>query len=170
MTMLRPCFRLLNKPRIISGSFLVATVGVALLLSSPPHAAADSAPDWLRTTAQEKLPAYVDEPIAVVLLDEFQIAVQDNGEIEVRHRVAYKLLRPEARNRYGYAAVNFDNQTKVSSLKAWTITSDGHEFALSDKDVMETALSGDAFFSDDRTKVLRFPEANAGSIVGYEYV
>jgi hypothetical protein len=170
MTMLRPCFKLLSKPRITSGSFLAAAVGVALLLCSLPLAAADSAPDWLRATAQEKLPAYVDEPIAVVLLDEFQIAVQDNGEIEVRHRVAYKLLRPEARYKYGYAAVNFDNETKVSSLKGWTITPDGHELALSDKDVLETALSGDAFFSDDRAKVLKFSEANAGSIVGYEYV
>jgi hypothetical protein len=66
--------------------------------------------------------------------------------------------------------VNFDNETKVSSLKAWTITPDGHEFAVSEKDALETALSADAFFSDDRAKLLKFPEANAGSVVGYEYI
>src|SRR5690242_14850076 len=170
MTMLKPCFKLLNKPRITSSSLLVAAVGVALLLGSPPNAAADSAPDWLRATVHEKLPAYVDDPIAVVLFDEFQVAVQDNRQIEVRHRVAYKLLRPEARYRYGFAVVNFDNETKVSSLKASTITPDGHEFAVSERDALETALSGDAFFSDDRAKLLKFPEANVGSIVGYEYV
>src|SRR5579862_1133975 len=170
MTMLKPCFRRLNQPRIISASFVLAVVGAALLLNSPPNAAADSAPDWLRATAQEKLPTYVDDPIAVVLFDESQVAVQDNGKIEVRHRVAYKLLRPEARSRYGYAAVNFDNETKVNSFKAWTIAADGREFAVSEKDALETALSGDAFFSDDRARVLKLPEANVGSIVGYEYV
>jgi transglutaminase-like putative cysteine protease len=168
--MLKPCFRSLNQPRIISAFFIVAAFAAALLLNSPPNVAADSAPDWLRATAQEKLPTYADDPIAVVLFDESQVAVQDNGKIEVRHRVAYKLLRPEARSKYGYAAVNFDNETKVSSFKAWTIAADGREFALSEKDALETALSGDAFFSDDRAKVLKFPEANVGSIVGYEYV
>jgi len=170
MTMLKPCFKWLNKRRIISSSFLVLAVGVALLLNPPPNAAADSAPDWLRATVHEKLPAYADDPIAVVLFDEFQVTVQDNHEIEVRHRVAYKLLRPEARYKYGYAAVNFDNETKLSSLKAWTIRPDGQEFAVSGKDALETALSGDEFFSDDRAKVLKFPEANAGCIVGFEYI
>ena len=167
--MLKSCFKWLNRPKIISISFLAAAVGVALL-SFPPDAAADSAPDWLRAAVHEKLPAYANDPVAVVLFDESQVAVQDNAEIQVRHRVAYKLLRPEARSRYGYAVVNFDNETKVSSFKAWTITPDGHEFAVSEKDALETALSADAFFSDDRAKLLRFPEANVGSIVGYEYV
>src|SRR5690242_9701172 len=169
MIMLKSCFKWLNRPKIISVPFLAVAVGVALL-SFPPDAAADSAPDWLRATVHEKLPAYANDPVAVVLFDESQVAVQDNAEIQVRHRVAYKLLRPEARSRYGYAVVNFDNETKVSSFKAWTITPDGHEFAVSEKDALETALSADAFFSDDRAKLLKFPEANVGSIVGYEYV
>ena len=69
--------------------------------------------------------SHADNPIAVILLDEQQTTVQNNGEIDVRHRLAYKLLRPEAQDSYGYASVGFDNEAKVTSFKAWTITPDG---------------------------------------------
>src|ERR1700733_15280553 len=71
------------------------------LLCAPGRPAADSAPDWLRALAREKLPNYPDNPIAVQLLDEYQTTVMEGGEIDTRHRVAYKLLRPEARQEYG---------------------------------------------------------------------
>ena len=62
------------------------------------------------------------EAVAVVLLDDVQTVVKDNGEIETTHRCAYKLLRPEAREDYGHAFVEFDNETKVSFFRAWTIS------------------------------------------------
>ena len=66
--------------------------------------------------------------------------------------------------------VRFDNQTKISSFKAWTITPDGHEIEVKEKDATENGLSTDEVFSDEREKVLAFPEANPGSVVGYEVV
>ena len=60
---------------------------------------ADSAPDWLRSAAKEKLGDYSKDTVAVVLLDDRQTTVKDNGEIETRYRRAYKLFRPKlARN------------------------------------------------------------------------
>jgi hypothetical protein len=135
-----------------------------------PRAAADSAPDWLRAAAREKLPDYPPETVAVILIDELQTTVQDNGEINTRHRVAYRLLRPEAKDQYGYVSVPFDNETKVTSFNAWTITADGHEFALKDKDSVERSTSTYEVFTDDKEKIQRFAEANPGSVVGYEYV
>jgi len=119
---------------------LLASVAAVALLCTVPRAAADSAPDWLRTLAQEKLPAYPTDTIAVRLLDELQTTVLNNGEIDTRRRIAYKLLRPEARDEYGFAIVHFDNETKVASFNAWTITPDGREFALKDKDSVETSF------------------------------
>jgi transglutaminase-like putative cysteine protease len=136
----------------------------------PPAAAADSAPDWLRTLAHEKLPDYPDNPIAVQLLDEYQTTVLDSGEIDTRRRIAYKLLRPEARDQYGYAEVPFDNETKIISFNAWTITADGHEFALKDKDAFERDTSTYEVYSDDKEKFQKFTDANPGNVVGYEYV
>jgi hypothetical protein len=149
---------------------LLASMAAIALLFSAPLATADSAPDWLRAAAREKLPDYPPDTIAVVLLDELQTTVLDHGEIDTRHRMAYRLLRREAKDEYGYAGVPFDNETKVTSFNAWTITSDGHEFALKDKDSMETSTSTYEVFSDERMKLQKFPEANPGSVVGYEYV
>jgi Domain of Unknown Function with PDB structure (DUF3857)/Transglutaminase-like superfamily len=160
---------MIKVPRLTkSAALTVATLAVAFL--SAPRVRADSAPDWLRAAARQALPAYADNPIAVVLLDEQQTTVQNNGEIDVRHRLAYKLLRPEAQDRYGYAAVQFDNETKVTSFKAWTITPDGHELSEGEKDAVETSMSTFEVFSDDKAKVLKFQEAIPGSVVGYEYV
>jgi len=142
----------------------------AAIFSGAPRACADSAPDWLRALAREKVPDYPDNPIAVELLDEYQTTVLDSGEIDTRHRVAYRLLRPEARDEYGFAVVQFDNDTKVLSFNAWTITADGHEYALKDKDALETSTSTYEVFSDDKAKYLKFTDANPGNVVGYEYV
>jgi len=169
--MLKSCSKRANRPKTTSLLARLAWIAVMGLACVVPRAGADSAPDWLRAAAQQKLPAYPDDPIAVTLLDELQTTVKDNGEIEQRHRVAYKLLRPEARDaEYSYAAVSFDNETKVSSFKAWTITSTGHELALGDKDALETSLSTYEVFTDIRARVMKFLEANPGSVVGYEYV
>jgi transglutaminase-like putative cysteine protease len=167
----RYCYRVPFQQKTTSVAFLIVCSAVVVLLSFAPGAnAADSAPDWLRALAQEKLPAYGKDPIAVELLDELQTTVQDNGEINTRHRVAYKLLRPEARDNYGYVGVPFDSQTKIISFKAWTITPTGHELALSEKDSVETSTSTYEVFSDDKVKVLKVSDAEPGSIVGYEYV
>ncbi len=171
MTLRPSCFRPAASSGIVRLVAFIALCGAfAALCAAPPADAGDSAPDWLRALSREKLPDYPDHPIAVQLLDEYQTTVLDSGEIDTRHRVAYKLLRPESRDDYGYAGVPFDNETKVTSFNAWTITADGHEYALKDKDSVETSLTTYEVFSDLKAKVLKFTDANPGNVVGYEYV
>jgi hypothetical protein len=131
---------------------------------------ADSAPDWLRAAAQQRLPEYDKDTVAVILLDETQTTVHDNGEIDTLHRGAIRLLRPDARLEYGGKAVPFDKETKVSYLKAWTIEANGHEIAVGEKEVTEYGFLADIEYTDVRVKALQFPEANPGNVVGYEYV
>jgi len=152
----------------------LAALGVMVLTSGFSRFSApvfaDTAPEWLRAAAHQTLPDYPKDTIGVVLLDEEQTTVKDNGDIETRHRLAYKLLRPEARDKYGYAVVQFNNETKVSFFKAWTITADGKEMELKEKDAAEYSLTSFEVFSDARAKVIKCPAADPGSIVGYEYV
>jgi transglutaminase-like putative cysteine protease len=136
----------------------------------PPARAADSAPDWLRAAAQQKLPDYDEDTVAVILLDETQTTVHDNGEIDTLHRGAIRLLRPEARREYGGIEVPFDKERKIAYLKAWTIESTGHEIAVGEKDAIEHGYLSDLEYEDVRVKALQFPEANPGNVVGYEYV
>jgi transglutaminase-like putative cysteine protease len=161
-------FKMPNPLKISIG---VAVAVMALTLACAlPCRAGDTAPDWLRTAAQQNLPEYPKEAVAVVLLDEQQIVVKDNGEIDVRHRRALKILRPGRNDEYDYAVVPFDNQTKVSYFGAWTITATGQQIELKEKESSEAGLEDYEVFSDHRIKFIRFAEANVGSVVGYEYV
>lgn len=166
----RSCFRTVYRAEATRRAALLALFAALVFCSCAVPSRADSAPDWLRGAAQETLPDYPDSPIAVVLLNEVQTTVEANGQVESRHRVAMRILRPQGQDEYGFAGVPFDNQTKIGSFKAWTITADGHEFALTDKDAIETSVSTYEVFTDDRVKVMKFSEAVPGSVVGYEYV
>lgn len=167
MTMRRSYFKARSRLATIS---IAAAIAIAAWMWRPAQVAADQAPDWLRAASQDKLPDYPKETEAVVLLEEQYTTVKDNGEIETRCRRAYKLLRPEGREGYGGVAVNFDNETKLTYLKAWTITADGAAIELKEKEAVEAGLSSYEIYSDKRVKYLKFPEANPGSVVGYEYV
>src|ERR1700734_1959914 len=117
-----------SRLKIISAFALAMSAVVAgILLWGPRRAQADNAPDWLRAAAQDKLPNYPADTVAVILLDEQQTIVKDNGEIETRYRRAYKLLRPEARKEYGGGAVHFYQETKISFFKAWTVMPEGRK-------------------------------------------
>lgn len=149
--------------------FVAGLLAAALLGAVVPASAADKAPDWMREAARQTLPTYPPETEAVVLLDECITTVKDKGEIETLYRRAYKILRPEAREEYGGVRVDFDNETKLSYLKGWAIPANGPEYAVSDKEAVESGW-GEDLYSDKRYKVLRLPAVEPGSIVGYEYV
>jgi hypothetical protein len=176
MTMRKSFCKMLNLQKItrsFTAAALLALAAVTLAAALSwfsPSVFADTAPDWLRAAAHQTLPEYPKDTVAVVLLDEEQTTVKDNGDIETRHRRAYKLLRPEARDKYGYAAVEFDNQTKLTFFKAWTITANGQEMELKEKDAVEFSLTSFEVFTDERAKGIKFSAADPGSIVGYEYV
>src|SRR6202041_585636 len=176
MTTLKSFCKMRNLPKItkpvaVAALTTLAAVALAAALSCfSPRVFADTAPDWLRAAAHQTLPEYPKDTIAVVLLDEEQTTVKDNGDIETRHRRAYKPLRPEARDKYAYAFVQFNNDTKLSFFKAWTITANGQEMELKEKDAVEFSLSSFEVFSDLRGKGIKFSAADPGNIVGYEYV
>ena len=73
--------------RLASGAAGIATLAVVVsstiaLWHANSVLAADSAPDWMRAAAQDKLPEYAGDTVAVILLDEQYTTVKDNGEIE----------------------------------------------------------------------------------------
>jgi hypothetical protein len=167
MTMPKWSFKMPN-PLTIRRAAFWAAVAVALLPLSVR--AADSAPDWLRAAAQQKLPDYDKETNAVVLLSETQTTVRDNGDIETLHRGAIRILREEGRRQFEFVSATFDKDTKISYMKAWTIESNGHDLAVPDKDAIETGYLTDEVYEDVKMRSMRFLEANVGNVVGYEYV
>jgi len=125
-------------------------------------------PDWLKQAAQAPLPTYPDDTDAVVLLDERLTTVSPAGEIRTTYRKAYKILRPEGRS-WGTLYVYFDNETQLTFLKAWSITSQNVEYEVKKSDAIETAAFSEGLYADTRYLVLQIPAAQPGNVIGYEY-
>jgi hypothetical protein len=94
--------------------------------------------------------------------------VQDDGEIKTRYRKAYKILRPGGRG-YGIVSVYFDNETRLTFLKGWSIPARGEEYELKEKDAIETTPFEGILYQDTRMKYLSIPAAEPGSVVGFEF-
>ncbi|MGB6265066.1 MAG: DUF3857 and transglutaminase domain-containing protein, partial [Candidatus Acidiferrales bacterium] len=154
------------KYRCLGLGLLLGAFGIPLAL--PAHAG--TAPDWVRAAMAEKLPTYPDDTIAVVLLEDEQITVKDNGEVEDHTRRVIKLLRPGAVKDYGAIGVSFDSQSKITYMKGWTFTPGGQEVDLTDKDAAELSTSSYEVFSDERVRIFAYPQAGAGSVVAFESI
>jgi hypothetical protein len=166
--MLRWCFGM-RSPLTIRSAALLAFLAL-IFLPAAPRSSADNAPDWLRAAVQEKLPDHDKDTNAVILFEEKQTTVRENGEIDTLHRGAIRILRDEGRREFRDVAAYFDKDTKISYMKAWTIESNGHELAVGDKDAVERGYLSDIEYQDVKWRELAYPEANPGNVVGYEYV
>jgi len=139
-----------------------------LLCISLPTCAFAGIPDWFREAARSPLPSCPEDTRAVVLLSDQTTTVRDSGEIDTVYRRVVKILRPQGRDQ-GTIVVFADNETRIASLKAWSITAKGQEFEVKEKDAVETGLSEGVLYADNRKKVLQIPGSEPGAIVGYEY-
>jgi hypothetical protein len=122
-------------------------------------------PDWVRAAIPAQLPPAGDAR-SIVLLDETVLTVTDAGNITTRHRRVVKILTAEGKED-AYVGVWFDNDTKLRSLRGWSIDPSGEEYQVKEREAIEATASEYELFTDTRTKVLRLP-AETGSVVAYE--
>lgn len=141
---------------------------ILFLLGFGSSLAAAGTPEWLRALADAPPKKYADDVNAVVLLDEGETIVRDNGEIVTQRRMAYRILRPEGRS-VAQFELGFDDETKIKSLRGWSITVKGQEYEAKEKDAFERSLSTFEVFSDDKEKLLLLPGAEVGTVVGFEF-
>src|SRR5258708_33751632 len=146
----------------------ISSILIAAFAALWPVAASASVPDWLRSAAQQPAKHYADDVNAVELLDETVVTVKDSGEIITHCRIAIRILRPEGRDSASYP-VHFDNETKISYLKGWSITSKGQEYEAKDKDTVELSTSTYEVFSDSKVRAIHVPGGDVGTVVGFEY-
>jgi hypothetical protein len=144
----------------------LASLAICTLLSTPGFAAV---PDWVHAAANQTLMPVDKEVNAIVLLDDQTTTVQDNGDVYTRERRIVKILRPEGRE-HARIHVYFDNETKLKSLHAWSITAKGTEYDLKDKDFRELSpYDGEGMYSDLRVKEAEAPGADPGTVVAWEF-
>jgi Domain of Unknown Function with PDB structure (DUF3857) len=145
-----------------------SVISFLFLMSLLPTAANAGVPDWLRSLVRQPAKTYADDANAVVLLDDQETTVRDNGEIVTHERIAYRILRPEGKS-YAAHSVYFDSETKINSFRGWSITAKGLEYEAKEKDAFEHSLGGQKEFDETKIKVMGLPGGDVGTVVGFEY-
>jgi len=159
----------LAKPQPASSTLRIVQF-VAFVMVSCLACAAGDAPQWMHAKVNVTLPTYDEKTDAVLLYSETNVTVVSSDKIKTTVREAYKILRPNGRER-GLVHIYFNPQRKIKSLHGWCIPAQGRDFEVKDKDATEVSLAfqGAELISDVKFKVLRIPAAEPGNIVGYEY-
>jgi hypothetical protein len=140
------------------------------VLGYAPRAAAD-APQWMHALVNAPIPAHDEKTDAVLLYSETNVTVLSVDKIKTVVREAYKILRPQGRER-GTVAVSLDSSKKVTSLHGWCIPAQGKDYEVKDKEAVEISppsVPGAELIDDVKVKLLRIPASDPGNIVGYEY-
>jgi hypothetical protein len=141
-----------------------------MIVAIVPRAAAGDAPQWMHALVGTQLPQYDDKTSAVVLYSDTTVTVLSEDKIRVHVREAYKILRPEGRDR-GEVWINFNPERKITSLHGWCIPASGKDYEVKDKDAIDVAIpkEGGYLVIDERYRLLKIPASDPGNIVGYEY-
>jgi Domain of Unknown Function with PDB structure (DUF3857)/Transglutaminase-like superfamily len=142
----------------------------ACILGYAPQSAAD-APQWMHALVNAPIPAHDEKTDAVLLYSETNVNVVSADKIKTVVREAYKILRPQGRDR-GDIIVFLNSTRKVNSLHGWCIPAQGKDFEVKDKEAMELSppmIKGAELIDDVKVRVLHIPAPDPGNIVGYEY-
>jgi hypothetical protein len=146
--------------------FLVSMIA----LTDARMAAAMTAPPWMQGQVSVPTPEHDETADAVLLYSESILTAQTNGKLRRLDRRVYRILRPNG-DVHGIVRVDVDAQTRINTLRGWSIPSSGKGYEVGERDSVETSLSGvenGELMTDVHTKLLRIPAAVPGSIVGYE--
>lgn len=155
-----------------SGRVCLAIAGTVLLWGAAvlPVTAAPSVPPWVQAQVNAPVPQHDDKTNAALLYSETVVTIQPDGQRRHFDRRVYRILR-NAGEDLGVVRVEFDPQTSIKSLNAWSIPKEGKPYEVGMREALETSLFGvqdGELVTDLRTKVLRIPAAIPGSVVAYE--
>jgi len=144
---------------------MIARALALLLFAGVAHAA--SAPDWVQRAAAEPVPPQPPRTAAVVLSDTTTLSFAPSGEVTTQRRRVVKILTSSGHD-YAYGAAMFDDNTKLLTLRGWSIAPSGEVKKLRERDAIETTAASFEIFTDTRMKFLDLP-SEVGSVIAYEY-
>ncbi len=134
-----------------------------------PAARADDTPPWLRQAAAMTTPTYDKNVPAVVLLDEAQMTVNDDGRLTTVTRYATRILAREGRGFATARAVYHPDTDRVKDFRAWLIPATGQPKQYGKGESVDMAASAEDVYNEARYVMLSLrDEAEAGSVFGYE--
>ncbi|MGI8669647.1 MAG: transglutaminase-like domain-containing protein [Aridibacter sp.] len=150
----------------ISRSTLILSFILALAVSA--FSFGNDAPAWLKQAASINTPSYEKDVPAVVLRDEQETTVNENGKIVTIERYAIKILNREGRNfaiAHGFYLVSAG---KVRDIEAWTIYSNDSTKDYGKKETLDVISDPDDVYNEGRLKVIDASnDVNVGDVFGY---
>src|SRR5215469_13340110 len=159
-----------SKARVLLQGWIGLGIAAAILAYAPSAVASD-APAWIHALVNVPLPAHDEKTDAVMLFSLTQVNVVSADKIKVTVRRAYKILRPQGRER-GLVLVHLNSNRKITSLHGWCIPAQGKDYEVKDKEAVEVAppmIEGGELIRDVKYRVMDIPAPDPGNVIGYEY-
>ena len=133
--------------------------------------AGDDLPNWLRELSSAKTGPYPSKVPAVVLLDEENVTVDDNGRVTTSNRKAIKVLTREGRKDAVARKVYVTGTGKIRDMRAWMIRPSGDVKKYGKDAIVDLALAANDIYNESRMRaVLASDDADPGAVFGYESV
>lgn len=147
---------------------------LVLLFCAPTFAAAgggDEAPAWLTQAAAAPAPPYAKDVPAVVLHNEQQVSIGNDGKITTTTTYAVRILLREWRG-LAEASESYSTDTgKIRELKAWLIRPTGQVKKYGKDETLDIAGDPNDVYNESRTKFISASDdADAGAVFGYQSV
>jgi len=142
----------------------------SLLMASFSFAFAGGPPNWLRSATALKAPQYEKNVPAVVLHDEKQLSLNENGELVTTQRYAVRMLNREGRGFAIARAFYLVSANKIDNFEGWTIRPDGQSTDYGKKETLDVISDTDDVYNEGRVKVIDASgDMDVGYVFGYSY-
>ncbi|HEU4478195.1 MAG TPA: DUF3857 domain-containing protein [Pyrinomonadaceae bacterium] len=149
---------------------LLGSCFALVMLAVPVSAAGDELPSWLRQAAGLKLPAYDKKVSSVVLVDESNMVVAEDGRVTRTSLYAVRILTRDGRDS-AVAAESYETDSgKIREIRAWLIQPSGKFTSYDNDNVIDEADLDDVYNESRVKKIVARNEADSGSVFGYMIV
>ncbi|MDQ3819893.1 MAG: DUF3857 domain-containing protein [Acidobacteriota bacterium] len=131
--------------------------------------AGDEAPAWLQQDAAMKVPAYERDVPAVVLRDEQNVTLGDDGRLTIVKTYAVRILTREGRAAAQAVEIYLTDADKVKDMHAWLIRPNGSVKKYGKDETLDQIKDSNDVYNEYRARVINASsEADAGAVFGYQ--
>ena len=146
----------------LRGAAFIAVAGVAVCTPPPAHAA--DAPAWLEQAARLPASPLERNADAIVLQDEIQVMISDDGRVTTRRTYAVRVLTKAGAAAAAVREVYTTGSGEVRVMRGWLLV-DGRVSELGRGNTADIALADNDIYNESRVRVLRADAALSGGVV-----
>jgi transglutaminase-like putative cysteine protease len=140
-----------------------------LALAGPYPVFPDDAPPWLRRAAGVATPQLEPKVRAVVLLDESEVLVGEDGKISTTRRRAVRVLTGDGRHEAAGRVIYLTGAGRVKDVRGFLVWPNGDVQKLGKERVLDVALAPQDVYNEVRARVIvASDEASPGVVFGFE--